>query len=80
MIIMSSAPIPAWTSAHFRAGTRPHPHRVPNAGPRLTAAGQVLAHPGDSGPSPQTAELARRAGLLAAEASHADQVPGDCRP
>ncbi len=80
MITISSAPAPARTSAHFRTGTRPLPHRVPNAGPRLAAAGQIAAHPGDSGPGPQTAELARRAGLPLAEASYADQVPGDSRP
>jgi len=61
----------------FRARTRLLPHSRPNAGIRLTAAGQVLAYTGDTGPSAGVADLARGADLLVAEASYADQVPED---
>src|SRR5262249_59135296 len=60
-----------------RAGTRLLPHSRPNAGIRLTAAGQVLAYTGDTGPSTGVADLARGADLLLADASYADQVPED---
>ena len=50
-----------------------------NAGLRLTAGDRVLAYTGDSGPSPQIAELAHRADLLLAEATYADQVPESSR-
>jgi ribonuclease BN (tRNA processing enzyme) len=63
----------------FRAQTRLLPHTVPNAGVRLTAGGRVLAYTGDTGPSPDVVELARRADLLLAEATHVDQVPDDSR-
>jgi ribonuclease BN (tRNA processing enzyme) len=61
----------------FHARTRLLPHSRPNAGIRLTAAGQVLAYTGDTGPSAGVADLARGADLLLAEASYADQVPDD---
>ena len=61
----------------FHARTRLLPHWRPNAGIRLTAAGQVLAYTGDTGPSAGVADLARAADLLLAEASYVDQVPED---
>jgi ribonuclease BN (tRNA processing enzyme) len=61
----------------FRAQTRALPHFVPNAGLRLSAGGRVLAYTGDTGPSPDVADLARDADLLLAEASYADRVPED---
>jgi len=61
----------------FHARTRLLPHWLPNAGVRLTAAGQVLAYTGDTGPSEGVADLAREADLLLAEASYPDQVPDD---
>jgi ribonuclease BN (tRNA processing enzyme) len=63
----------------FRAETRLLPHWVPNAGVRLAAGGRVLAYTGDTGPSPEVTELARRADLLLAEATYVDQVPKDSR-
>jgi ribonuclease BN (tRNA processing enzyme) len=63
----------------FRAETRLLPHWVPNAGVRLAAGGLVLAYTGDTGPSPEVTELARRADLLLAEATYVDQVPKDSR-
>jgi ribonuclease BN (tRNA processing enzyme) len=63
----------------FRAHTHLLPHSVPNAGVRLTAGGRVLAYTGDTGPSPDVADLARGADLLLAEASYVDQVPEDLR-
>ncbi len=63
----------------FRAETRLLPHSRPNAGVRLTAAERVLAYTGDTGPSPDVADLARGADLLLAEASYVDQVPEDSR-
>jgi ribonuclease BN (tRNA processing enzyme) len=63
----------------FRAETRLLPHWVPNAGLRLAAGGRVLAYTGDSGPSPQVVELARRADLLLAEATYVRQVPESSR-
>ena len=63
----------------FHAGTRLLPHWVPNAGVRLTGAGQVLAYTGDSGPSPELAALARDSDLFLAEATYPDQVPDGSR-
>jgi ribonuclease BN (tRNA processing enzyme) len=59
--------------------TRLLPHWLPNVGIRLTAGGRALAYTGDSGPSPDVADLARGADLLLAEASYADRVPEDSR-
>jgi ribonuclease BN (tRNA processing enzyme) len=59
----------------FRAETRLLPHWVPNAGVRLTVGDRVFAYTGDSGPSPDVAELARDADLLLAEATYVDRVP-----
>jgi ribonuclease BN (tRNA processing enzyme) len=53
------------------------PHFMPNAGIRLTAGGTVLAYTGDTGPSPDIAELARGADILLAEASYPHEVPAD---
>src|SRR5215475_2498663 len=61
----------------FQARTRLLPHSRPNAGIRLTAAGQVLAYTGDTGPSAGVADLAHEADLLLAEASDGDPVPED---
>ena len=61
----------------FQVRARLLPHSRPNAGVRLTAAGQVLAYTGDTGPSDGVADLAREADLLLAEASYVDQVPED---
>jgi ribonuclease BN (tRNA processing enzyme) len=61
----------------FAAETRLLPHFMPNAGIRLTAGGHALAYTGDTGPSPEVAELAREADVLLAEASYPDQVPSD---
>ncbi|MEV4284792.1 MBL fold metallo-hydrolase [Nonomuraea bangladeshensis] len=63
----------------LRAQTRLLPHSVPNAGIRLTAGERVLAYTGDTGPSPDVADLARGADLLLAEATFADQVPRGAR-
>ena len=63
----------------FRAETRRLPHWVPNAGVRLSAGGRVLAYTGDTGPSPEIAELGRGADLLLAEATYVDQVPENSR-
>jgi ribonuclease BN (tRNA processing enzyme) len=64
----------------FRAETRLLPHWVPNAGLRLTAGGSVFAYTGDTGPSPDVAELARDADLFLAEATYIDEVPDHSRP
>jgi ribonuclease BN (tRNA processing enzyme) len=53
------------------------PHSVPNAGIRLTEAGQTLAYTGDTGPSPNLLDLARDTDLFVAEATFPDQVPAD---
>ncbi|GAA1709708.1 MBL fold metallo-hydrolase [Nonomuraea bangladeshensis] len=63
----------------FHAQTRLLPHSVPNAGIRLTAGERVLAYTGDTGPSPDVADLARGADLLLAEATFADLVPRGAR-
>ena len=63
----------------FHASTRLLPHWVPNAGVRLAAGRAVVMYTGDSGPSPQIAELADGAGLLVAEATYIDRVPEDSR-
>ncbi len=60
----------------FQVDTWALPHFVPNAGMRLTAAGQVLAYTGDTGPSPDIAVMARDADVLLAEAT----FPGQVRP
>ncbi|HEY3732803.1 MAG TPA: hypothetical protein VGL63_02700 [Streptosporangiaceae bacterium] len=53
------------------------PHRMPNAGLRLTAGGQTLGYTGDTGPSDNLADLARDADLFLAEATYATEVPAD---
>lgn len=63
----------------FHASKRLLPHWVPNAGVRLSAAGQVLSYTGDSGPSPELAALARDSDLFLAEATYPDQVPDSSR-
>jgi ribonuclease BN (tRNA processing enzyme) len=52
------------------------PHYVPNAGFRLQAGGRVLAYTGDSGPSPDLAELARDADVLLAESTMPWELTG----
>lgn len=68
----------------FTVDSRPLPHHVPNAGFRLTdgnghgkgdGTGTVLAYTGDTGPSPDVADLARGADLLLAEATYVEEVP-----
>jgi ribonuclease BN (tRNA processing enzyme) len=61
----------------FAVATWLLPHSVPNAGLRLAAAGRVLAYTGDTGPSPDLADLARDADLFLAEASFPERVPAD---
>jgi ribonuclease BN (tRNA processing enzyme) len=61
----------------FEVATWLLPHSVPNAGLRLAAAGRVLAYTGDTGPSPDLADLARDADLFLAEASFPERVPAD---
>ncbi|HEX6336361.1 MAG TPA: MBL fold metallo-hydrolase [Jiangellaceae bacterium] len=65
----------------FRAETRMLPHSLPNAGLRLIMGGHAIAYTGDTGPSPEIAELARDADLLLAEASYVgdDDMPHDLR-
>jgi ribonuclease BN (tRNA processing enzyme) len=63
----------------FRVETRLLPHWVPNTGVRLTVGDRVFAYTGDSGPSPDVAELARDADLLLAEATYVDRVPENSR-
>ena len=63
----------------FRAQTRLLPHWVPNAGVRLSADGRALVYTGDTGPSPEVADLACDADLLLAEATYPDHVPQDAR-
>jgi ribonuclease BN (tRNA processing enzyme) len=59
----------------FQVETWLLPHFVPNAGIRLTAGGRTLAYTGDSGPSPDLADLARAADLFLAEATFPEEVP-----
>ncbi len=61
----------------FRVDTWELPHWIPNAGIRLSTAGQSLAFTGDTGPSPDLEALARGADLYLAEATFPDQVPED---
>lgn len=60
----------------FRADTWLLPHFVPNLGLRLAAGGRVLAYTGDTGPSPDIADLARDADALLAEATFPEKVTG----
>jgi ribonuclease BN (tRNA processing enzyme) len=53
------------------------PHFVANVGTRLSAGGRTLAYTGDTGPSPDIAELARDADLFLAEATFPREVPAD---
>jgi ribonuclease BN (tRNA processing enzyme) len=53
------------------------PHFVPNVGTRLSAGGRILAYTGDTGPSPDIAELARGADLFLAEATFPREGPTD---
>jgi ribonuclease BN (tRNA processing enzyme) len=61
----------------FHAVTRLLPHTVPDPGLRLAGGGRILVYTGDSGPSPEIADLAHGADLLLAEASYVDHVPED---
>jgi ribonuclease BN (tRNA processing enzyme) len=60
----------------FQVDTWLLPHFVPNLGLRLSAGGQVLAYTGDTGPSPDVAELAAGSHLFLAEATFPEQVAG----
>jgi ribonuclease BN (tRNA processing enzyme) len=71
------APGSALRIGPFGCQTRLLPHWLPNAGLRLTADDLVIAYTGDTGPSPDIAELARDADLLVADATFAGQVPED---
>jgi ribonuclease BN (tRNA processing enzyme) len=64
----------------FEVDTWLLPHWLPNAGVRLTAGGRRLAYTGDTGPSPDLPQLARDADLFLAEATFAEEVPGDAAP
>ncbi|MDX6332174.1 MAG: hypothetical protein QOI83_4557, partial [Streptomycetaceae bacterium] len=59
----------------FDVATRLLPHWVPDAGIRLAAGGRLLGYTGDTGPSPDIADLARDADVLIAEATYAEEVP-----
>jgi ribonuclease BN (tRNA processing enzyme) len=61
----------------FEVETLALPHFVPNAGMRLSVDGHTLAYTGDTGPSPDVAELASGAELFVADASYPDHVPAD---
>lgn len=61
----------------FTVEARRLPHWRTNVGLRITAGGRSLVYTGDSGASPATAELARDADVLLAEASFVDALPGD---
>ncbi|MFI6504604.1 MBL fold metallo-hydrolase [Nonomuraea typhae] len=56
------------------------PHHVPNAGLRLSADGVTIAYTGDTGPSPELAELARDADVYLAEATYPEAVPDEDAP
>jgi ribonuclease BN (tRNA processing enzyme) len=68
-----------WDIGPFRAEAWLLPHWLPNAGLRLRAGDHVLAYTGDSGPSPDLAELGRDADLLIADATYINEVPTDSR-
>jgi ribonuclease BN (tRNA processing enzyme) len=71
------APGSALSIGPFGCQTRLLPHWLPNAGLRLAADDVVIAYTGDTGPSPDIAELARDADLLIADATFVSQVPED---
>ncbi|HTR91993.1 MAG TPA: MBL fold metallo-hydrolase [Trebonia sp.] len=71
------APGAAFETGPFAVRTWLLPHWWPNAGLRLQAGGAVLAYTGDTGPSPDLADLARDADVFLAEASYPERVPGD---
>jgi ribonuclease BN (tRNA processing enzyme) len=56
------------------------PHTLPNLGVRLAAGGATLGYTGDTGPSPDVAELARGTDLFLAAATFAEQVPEPLAP
>ncbi|GAB2999534.1 MBL fold metallo-hydrolase [Amycolatopsis acidiphila] len=59
----------ATTVGPFRLQARPLPHHVPSFGVRLSAPGVTVAYTGDTGPTPELAELARDADLFIADAT-----------
>ncbi|SBT53291.1 MBL fold metallo-hydrolase [Micromonospora auratinigra] len=69
------APGDSFPIGPFAVTTWSLPHWVPNAGARFTGPGGVLAHTGDTGPSPDLVDLARDADLLIAEATYPVAVP-----
>ena len=64
----------AYTVGPFRVESRLLPHHVPNAGVRLTAGALTLAYTGDSGPTPELAELGRNVDLYLMEATYRDRA------
>jgi ribonuclease BN (tRNA processing enzyme) len=69
------APGSALRIGPFGCQTRLLPHWLPNAGVRLTADDLTIAYTGDTGPSPDIAELGRDADLLVADATFVSHVP-----
>jgi ribonuclease BN (tRNA processing enzyme) len=76
-VLNEFAPGSALHIGPFGGQTQLLPHWLPNAGLRLTADDLVIAYTGDTGPSPDIAELARDADLLIADATFVGQVPED---
>ena len=71
------APGDTFSTGPFDVRTWLLPHWLPNAGLRLTAAGETLAYTGDTGPAPELTDLARDAHIFLAEASYPREVPAD---
>jgi ribonuclease BN (tRNA processing enzyme) len=63
----------------LRLCTRSLAHSVPNVGVRIVAGDTAVAYTGDGGADPGVIDLARRAQLLLAEATFAEDVPEDAR-
>lgn len=68
-------PLPAadYHLGPFRLQSWALPHRVPNAGIRLSAPGLTVAYTGDTGPDDLLAEVGRDADLYIMEATDRDQ-------
>ncbi|MEJ7629038.1 MAG: MBL fold metallo-hydrolase [Nocardioidaceae bacterium] len=75
-------PLPAgpYDVGPFRLTSWDLPHYVPNAGVRLESDDLVVAYTGDTGHSPQLAELGRAADLFIVEATDRDQQGGTSSP
>jgi ribonuclease BN (tRNA processing enzyme) len=78
-LLKEFAPGSALHIGPFACQTSLLPHWLPNAGLRLMADELVIAYTGDTGPSPDIAELGRDADLLVADATFVGQVPEDSR-